>query len=152
MPSLISCRISTPTLHFVVSTDRSSPMDRSLLIALIISVAFLVAAFIAARRFLKQTGASADERSVRPSRLTSEHLHRLPPPAWRLVLEIDNPDAPDLEQPVVLPVVHATVALDGRRLRDWVTSLPADVLTPSEVDLAWHGITTGIGRPDPLQS
>lgn len=166
---------------------------------------------------------SPDERFVRPARLTSEHLHRLPSPPWRLVLEIDHPNLPDLDQvvigpagilaistvigdrpaldhpandnpegaratataaimrapiddlvniarlhchqlvhvywgapeidrPAALPIVHATVAVDGRRLDDWILSLPTDVLTPSQIDLAWHAITTGIGRPDPLPS
>lgn len=198
-------------------------MDRSIFIALFVAGVALIAISVAARRWLHQLAQSADDREVRTARLTSEHLHRLPPPTWRLVLEIEHPDVPDVDQvvvgpcgvlaisttlgdrpaldravdddpagarahaaaammrapvddlvsaagvschllvhvywgapqldlPAAIPVVDATFAVDGGRLDEWITSLPTDVLTPAEVDLAWHAVTTGIGRPDPLPS
>ena len=198
-------------------------MDRSIVISLLIGLTVLAVVAITSRRFLKRVRTSSAERTVRPARLTSEHLHRLPPPTWRLVLEIDHPGvpdvdqvvvgpcgvlaistelgdrpaldhavedtpggarataaaaiiratvddlvstagsrcqqlvhvywgAPDLDRPAALPVVHATVAVEGHRLDEWITSLPADVLTPAQVDLIWSAITTGIGRLDPLRS
>jgi hypothetical protein len=45
--------------------------------------------------------------------------------------------------------VPGAVALDGRRIDDWVETLPSR-LTPAQVDLAWRTVTTAIGRPDPL--
>lgn len=198
-------------------------MDRSIVISLLVSFVVLAVAIVAARQFLQRLQAPVDEPMVHTTRLTSEHLHRLPPPTWRLVLEIEDPSlpdvdqvvigpcgvlaisttlgerpaldhvadddpegarataaaaitrapiddlvsaagshchqlvhvywgAPDPDQPAALPVVHATVAVDGHRLDEWITSLPTDVLTASQVDLVWHAVTTGIGRPDPLPS
>lgn len=198
-------------------------MDRTIIIPLFVAGVALFAAAVIARRWLHKLARSAEDREVRTARLTSEHLHRLPPPTWRLVLEMDHPDVPDIDQvvigpcgvlaisttlgdrppldhavdddpegarataaaammrapvddlvsaagvschllvhvywgapqldlPAALPVVHAAVAVDGGRLDEWITSLPTDVLSPAEVDLAWHAVTTGIGRPDPLPS
>lgn len=42
------------------------------------------------------------------------------------------------------------LAVDGRSLIAWATSLEPNELTPAQVDLAWQTVTTEIGRPDPL--
>ena len=41
-------------------------------------------------------------------------------------------------------------AVDGRQLMAWADGLGTDVLTSTQVDLAWQTIVTTIGRPDPL--
>ena len=43
------------------------------------------------------------------------------------------------------------VAVAGRSLTTWATSLDTEVLTPAQVDLAWQTVVTAIGRPDPLR-
>jgi hypothetical protein len=52
--------------------------------------------------------------------------------------------------PPARSIVHGVTAVDGRRLTEWAADLPADVLSPARVDLAWQTVTTAIGRPDPL--
>jgi hypothetical protein len=57
------------------------------------------------------------------------------------------------EQPAWHDRGHGAVAVDGRRLDEWVASLDAggpSALAAAQVDLAWRAVTTGIGRPDPL--
>lgn len=50
-----------------------------------------------------------------------------------------------------VPMVHGAVAVDGHRLGEWLDQRGGDRrLTPSQVDLAWRTVTTGVGRPDPL--
>lgn len=70
--------------------------------------------------------------------------------------------------PVETPLAPGTVAVDGHRLDQWlphrldalrVGDAPdagansgdePRALTPTQVDLAWRTVTTGIGRPDPV--
>ena len=41
-------------------------------------------------------------------------------------------------------------AVHGRALGTWTDTLPTNVLTSAQVDLAWQTVLTSIGRPDPL--
>lgn len=52
--------------------------------------------------------------------------------------------------PAALEVLPGSHAADGRRIAEWIDGLPAGVLTPAQVDLAWQTVVTSIGRPDPL--
>lgn len=56
-------------------------------------------------------------------------------------------DSPD---PSTVEVMPGVVAVQGARLVEWLDSLPAGDLTPSQIDLAWQRLAIGIGRPDPL--
>jgi hypothetical protein len=51
--------------------------------------------------------------------------------------------------PAAIEQFPGLTAVDGRRLAEWVETLPAS-LSPSQVDMAWQTVTTAIGRPDPL--
>lgn len=55
---------------------------------------------------------------------------------------------PDL--PAGIEVAAGLLAVDGHRLVDWLIGLPPGPLSPAQVDQAWHVVTTGVGRPDPL--
>lgn len=57
---------------------------------------------------------------------------------------------PQPDDPPANELTHASIGVEGQRLDSWLASLPAETLTPSQVDLAWQAIVTGIGRPDPL--
>jgi hypothetical protein len=48
-------------------------------------------------------------------------------------------------------LAHGALAVSGQRLAEWLATLPADRLTPAQVDLAWQTVVTAIGRPDPLR-
>jgi hypothetical protein len=51
------------------------------------------------------------------------------------------------------PAVHllpGAIAVDGRRIGEWLAGMSETRLTPAQVDLAWQTLVTAIGRPDPL--
>ncbi len=58
--------------------------------------------------------------------------------------------SPRADGPPAVELGPGTVAVEGQRLHEWLASLPADRLGAERVDLVWHAIVTGIGRPDPL--
>ncbi len=60
------------------------------------------------------------------------------------------PDAePTTTPPPWRPLAHGTIAAAGRELDRWFAALPVDRLSPTEVDLAWHAVLRGAGRPVP---
>jgi hypothetical protein len=56
----------------------------------------------------------------------------------------------DMADAVVVDVAHASIAVSGHRIDDWLASLRATDLSSAQADLAWQTVVTGIGRPDPL--
>jgi hypothetical protein len=57
--------------------------------------------------------------------------------------------APADAAPASVDMFPGLTVVDGRRLTEWIDTLPAS-LSASQVDLAWQAVTTAIGRPDPL--
>lgn len=57
---------------------------------------------------------------------------------------------PQPHEPASFELLHATTAVEGQRVVDWLFSLPPGPLTAAQVDMAWQAIVVGIGRPDPL--
>lgn len=54
------------------------------------------------------------------------------------------------ERPAAVQSMHATLAVEGQRLNEWLLTLPPGPLTSAQIDCAWQAILIGIGRPDPL--
>ena len=191
-------------------------MNAGIAISLVVLAVVLIGTFTAYRRAMRRLALDETVREIKGVRLTSERLHALPSPPWRIVPEIghdrlggvdhvvigpagifaietivaERPGegsttdpylvaaaatmrAPadelaqrvglrcDLlakvfwgsqqpERPAAFPSVHATVAVEGQRLTEWLSTLPPRPLTGAQIDLAWQAILTGIGRPDPL--
>lgn len=50
----------------------------------------VVSTYVLYRRYVRALAAGADQHRIDASRLTSEHLHRLAHPPWRVVHEIDE--------------------------------------------------------------
>jgi hypothetical protein len=56
----------------------------------------------------------------------------------------------DVAAPPSMTLLPGSVAVDGRRLDEWLAGLSGSRLTPAQVDLAWQTLVVAIGRPDPL--
>lgn len=184
--------------------------------SLIVIVVVVGGAYAWYRRYLRNLAPDENVRQLSGVRLTSERLHTLPNPPWRVVFEIgedrlggvdhvvigpsgiiavttimaDRPPSTDEadahqvassatlrsevddlarraglscdrlakvfwgaeqpDQPAAIEVMHATTAVVGQRLTEWLATLPPGPLTSAQIDLAWQAVLTGIGRPDPL--
>lgn len=59
---------------------------------------------------------------------------------------------PDARRPAGETAVQANPYVEGQRLVEWLTALPADpaMADPARIDLAFRAVAMGIGRPDPL--
>lgn len=57
---------------------------------------------------------------------------------------------PRADTPPAAEIMTGVVEIDGHRIEEWFVSLPPGRLSPSQVDLAWAAVVTGIGRPDPI--
>lgn len=191
-------------------------METGILISLVVILALLVAGTVVYRRFLRSMAPDTTVRQVSGARLTSERLHAMPSPPWRVVYEIaddrlggidhvvigppgiialttvmaDRPDAvepsapqqvaasammrgpadelaqraglhcellakvfwgaSDPDRPAATETMPGTVAVEGQRLNEWLSSLPPGPLSSAQIDLAWQTMLTGIGRPDPF--
>lgn len=179
-------------------------------------IAVMVVAYMMYKRYISSLAPDEKVRQVNGARLTSENLHGLPTPPWRIVFEIsedklsgvdhvvigpsgviavttimaDRPTAvtepeahqvaasavsrsgvdelaqraglqcnmsakvfwgtPHPELPAAIETMHATMAVEGQRFTEWLSTLPPGPLTPTQIDAAWQAILIGIGRPDPL--
>ncbi len=57
---------------------------------------------------------------------------------------------PNESAEIAVDLMPGVTAVDGRAISMWAVGRNSEVLTASQVDLAWQTIVTAIGRPDPL--
>jgi hypothetical protein len=192
-------------------------MSAGIIVPIVVIAVVVPAAFMGFRRYLASLSTATAERPPSGARLTTNALHRLPQPPWRVVHEIAPtalgginhvligpggifavvtevsplppvPVGDDATQIIMEAAigrgelddalgrcamqssarvsVHwgrsepdevwrelapGAIGVVGQRLDDWLATLPDDVLSPTQVDLAWHTVVTAIGRPDPLR-
>jgi hypothetical protein len=204
--------VHDPTARWC-ENHRVSP---GIVISLVVVAAVVIGAFALYKRYLRSLAPDDRVRQVSGARLTSERLHELPTPPWRIVYEIGEdrlggvdhvvigpsgiiavattmadrpaPDAtadahlvaaaamlrsgvddlarragmpcdtlakvfwgaPQPGRPAAFESMHATLAVEGQRLTEWLATLPPGPFNAAQVDLGWQAIVTGIGRPDPL--
>jgi hypothetical protein len=192
-------------------------MSAGIIIPLVVIGLVVPTAFVGFRRYLAGLTPDSAHRPPSGARLTTNALHRLPQPPWRVVHEIaptalgginhvligpggifavvtdvsplpavpTGDDATQLMMQAAIArgelddalrrcamqsnarmSVHwgrsepdevwrelapGAIGVVGQRLDDWLATLPSDVLSPAQIDLAWQTVVTAIGRPDPLR-
>ncbi len=192
-------------------------MNLDIVIPVVLIIAVMILLWRWYRSKMDDMKPAGETRPIPGARLTSERLHHLSSPPWRVVFEVgshlgdvdhvvigptgviaiqtvmtDRPDhdgiashdpgrvasaaitrgdvdditrrvgvpcsllatvhwgTPLPDRPAADPVATGHVAVEGRRLEQWLIDRPPGPLTSEQVDRVWRSILVAIGRPDPL--
>ncbi len=85
-------------------------MPLSVLLPVLLLLVFLIGGFWWYRRALRRLEPDSDQREISGARLTSERLHQLAAPPWRVVFEIGRDRLPDVDHVVIGPA--GVIAVD----------------------------------------